>query len=70
MPPRADKEDRWWDCTPCTNGFGTYEDFEQGLGVNIICPNSTEIYAGIDPSITEPEFKRDFIYYCALVCES
>mmetsp|Transcript_8506 Transcript_8506/g.11124 ORF Transcript_8506/g.11124 Transcript_8506/m.11124 type:complete len:512 (+) Transcript_8506:361-1896(+) len=70
MPPGASGDDLWWDCTDCTNGQGDFKNFEQGLGVTVVCPDDNEIFATIPPDVTESEFDRDFVLYCRSVCES
>lgn len=65
FPPNA--KEKWWECTPCFNGFGSFEDFNDTF-VNIICPDGDEFEADPD-GVSEEDFSKDFAFFCNEVCE-
>lgn len=77
FPPGVAQADLWWDCTPCLNGFGDYENFVPGIDtftVTILCPTpvngtTNAVTRIFRPLVSEADFKRGFAQYCRTACE-
>eukprot|EP00924_Labyrinthula_sp_SR-Ha-C_P007478 snap_masked-scaffold_24-processed-gene-4.16-mRNA-1 protein AED:0.20 eAED:0.21 QI:0/0/0/0.33/1/1/3/0/470 len=67
FPPGAAEGDLWWECGPCLNGFGSFSNFSESAGVNIICPDETEVFVGVPVDLTLEEFETNFIYLRKLI---
>lgn len=65
FPPGAD--DKWWECSPCFNGFGDFRNFSVD-SVSIDCPNGDSFE--IEPFETdESDFEANFAATCSAECE-